>query len=207
MSSAARTTATKTRPATWMGTAISYDVNQDDDYTDHWIAYGPFGMGSSPGDFWNYDSLILAALTEPSDSIMIGERHNDDQVKAGTENATAYQSSFTETSWVGNIDGVPYLIPEGTRPAAPYPYGPNGAGLRDAQSDLGNFLFCDGHAKAMKPTNTNPDPIHQPQNDLWNCIRPDAVFKSKPLLPAKDAARKFQRSPLPNSGSAKEYRS
>src|SRR5690348_8811341 len=49
-------------PAAWMGTAISYDVNQNDDYTDHWIAYGPFGMGSNPGDFWNYDSLTLGAL-------------------------------------------------------------------------------------------------------------------------------------------------
>ncbi|HLK57544.1 MAG TPA: DUF1559 domain-containing protein [Chthonomonadaceae bacterium] len=161
----------KLAPAAWMGIAISYDVNQDDDFTNQWIAYGPFGMGSVPGDFWNYDSLTLAALTEPTDSIMLAERHNADAVMAGTENATAYQSSFTETSWVGAIDGVPYLIPDGTRPPAPYPYGPNGA-VSATHSGLANFLFCDGHSKAMKPTSTNPDPIHQPLNDLWNCIRP-----------------------------------
>ncbi|MCW3097879.1 MAG: prepilin-type N-terminal cleavage/methylation domain [Chthonomonadaceae bacterium] len=161
----------KQAPAAWMGVAISYDVNQDDDYTNHWIAYGPFGMGSKPGDFWNYDSLTLAALTQPTDSIMIAERHNTDAVLAGTENATAYQSSFTETAWVGNIDGVPYLIPDGTRPAAPYPYGPNGA-VSVTHTQLGNFLMCDGHAKAMKPASTNPDPIKRPLDNMWNCIRP-----------------------------------
>ncbi len=160
-----------TAPASWMGTAISYDVNQDDDFTSHWIAYGPFGMGSNPGDFWNYDSLTLGALTEPSDSIMIAERHNTDAVKAGTENAVGFSSSFTETSWVGAIDGVPYLIPDGTRPAAAYPYGPNGA-VSATHTEQGNFLFCDGHSKSMRPAATNPDPINQPLKNLWNCIRP-----------------------------------
>jgi prepilin-type N-terminal cleavage/methylation domain-containing protein/prepilin-type processing-associated H-X9-DG protein len=162
----------KTAPATWMGTAISYDVNQDDDFPGHWVSYGPFGMGSVPGDFWNYDSLTMAALTEPSDSIMLAERHNTDAVLAGTENATGYQSSLTETSWVGEIDGVPYLIPDGTRdPKNAYPYGPNGA-VSATHNLLANFLFCDGHSKAMRPAATNPDPVNQPQNDLWNCIRP-----------------------------------
>jgi prepilin-type N-terminal cleavage/methylation domain-containing protein/prepilin-type processing-associated H-X9-DG protein len=158
-------------PQVWMQTAISYDVNQDDDYTDHWIAYGPFGMGSVPGDFWNYDSLTLAALTEPSDSVMLTERHNADEVAAGTENTIGYSSSFTETSWVGAIDGVPYLIPDGTRPQAAYPYGPNGA-VSATHNEQANFLFCDGHSKSMRPPSTNPDPINRPLDDLWNCIRP-----------------------------------
>jgi prepilin-type N-terminal cleavage/methylation domain-containing protein/prepilin-type processing-associated H-X9-DG protein len=158
-------------PSSWMGVGVSYDVNQDDDYTNHWIAYGPFGMGAGrPGDFWVYDSLTLAQLTLPSNSVMISERHNTDAVQAGTENCTAYHSGFVEQSWVGNIDGVPYLIPDGTRPAAAYPYGPNGA-VSAHHNERADFLFCDGHVKAMRPVDTNPDPVKRPQDNLWNAIR------------------------------------
>lgn len=153
---------------TWEGVGVSYNCNADDDYTSHWIAYGPFGMGSNPGDFWNYNSLTLGQINEPGDSIMVAEEHNSDMLKVGAQNATEYNSGFTETSWVGCCTA---LIPDGTRPAAAYPFGPNGA-VSATHTSLANFLFCDGHVKAMLPIDTNPDPINHPEKDLWNCLRP-----------------------------------
>ena len=36
---------------------------------------------------------------------------------------------------------------------------------------LANFSFSDGHAKSMKPTATNPDPIAKPDLNMWNADR------------------------------------
>jgi hypothetical protein len=33
------------------------------------------------------------------------------------------------------------------------------------------FSFVDGHAKAMNPVTTNPDPVNQPDNNMWNAFR------------------------------------
>ena len=33
------------------------------------------------------------------------------------------------------------------------------------------FSFADGHAKSMNALQTNPDPINQPQNNMWNAVR------------------------------------
>jgi len=152
----------------WEGVGVSYDANSDNDFPGHWVAYGPFGYGSVPGDFWNYNSETLGQIVMPADCIMVAERHNGDALKAGVENATEYNSSFTETSWA-SIDEA--LIPDGTRPPAPYPFGPNGA-VSASHQGRANFLFSDGHVKAIVPSNTNPDPVNQPQADEWNCLRP-----------------------------------
>ena len=62
-------------------------------------------------------------------------------------------------------------MPDGTRSATiAYPNGPNGA-VSAKHVDLANFLFCDGHVKAMKPSATNPDPINRPQDNLWEAKR------------------------------------
>ncbi|HEX5324908.1 MAG TPA: DUF1559 domain-containing protein [Capsulimonadaceae bacterium] len=153
----------------WMGVGVSYDANADNDFPGHWVAYGPFGYGASGGaSFWNYNSETLGQIVMASDCIMVAERHNGDGLKAGVENATEYNSSFTETSWA-SIDEA--LIPDGTRPSAPYPFGPNGA-VSASHQGRANFLFSDGHVKALVPSSTNPDPINKPLDDEWNCLRP-----------------------------------
>jgi prepilin-type processing-associated H-X9-DG protein len=69
-------------------------------------------------------------------------------------------------------------IPDGIRnsalgtPNAVYPYGNRGAVSLptdgpDNLAGTANFSFADGHAKSMAPVATNPDPIGQPQNNMW----------------------------------------
>ncbi|RYG75392.1 MAG: DUF1559 domain-containing protein, partial [Alphaproteobacteria bacterium] len=137
-------------------------------------ALGPFGMGTAPdpSGFWFFDSLSLADIKQPSNGIMLAERYNGDSRSLGGDgNATNYGSGFTTDAWVGNIDPTtPYLIPNGTRAAAKYPNGPNGA-VSAHHSEMANFLFCDGHVKSMKPATTNPDPVNKPTLNMWDVTR------------------------------------
>ena len=158
--------------AAWMGIGISYTVNMDQNYVGgQWIALGPFGMGT--GGFWSYPSLSLAAVGRPADTIMVAERHNGDIRGIGAAgNCTNYHSGFSSLSWGPAIDNppIPIKIPNGTLPAAAFPNGPDGA-VSVKHAGMANFLFCDGHVKAMKPARTNPDPSKQPQDNLWNATR------------------------------------
>lgn len=151
--------------AAWMGVGISYAANMN------WpgnatISWGPFGSASS----WVvYPSRSQGEVALPSSTILLGERHDDDCLKAnGVGNATNYTTGFVTGTY---LDGIcPANIPNGTRAAAPYPNGPNGA-VSAKHNGMANFIFCDGHSKAMKPASTNPDPTNQPQNNLWDARR------------------------------------
>jgi prepilin-type N-terminal cleavage/methylation domain-containing protein/prepilin-type processing-associated H-X9-DG protein len=158
----------------WAGVGISYTVNMESNYVGSaWVVMGPFGMGSGQaGAFWVYESLSQAAINRPAESIMIGERHNSDsKMVGGPCNCTNYHSGFNSLSWAPALSGTPYRIPNGTRPAAAYPNGPNGA-VSTKHSEMANFAFCDGHVKAYRPAMTNPDPVNRPQDNLWVATRP-----------------------------------
>jgi prepilin-type N-terminal cleavage/methylation domain-containing protein/prepilin-type processing-associated H-X9-DG protein len=157
----------------WAGVGISYSVNMEQAYVGgKWIAYGPFGMGSgAPGDFWVYDSLSGADIKRPADSIMIAERYNADAKKLGSPgNPTNYHSGFSSVTWGAALHGTPIKLPDGTRAPAPYPNGPNGA-VSAQHNDMANFIYCDGHSKAMKPAATNPNPVTRPQDNQWIATR------------------------------------
>ena len=158
----------------WAGVGISYTVNMDSNYVGStWIRYGPFGMGSgAPGDFWVYDSLSLADINRAADSIMIAERHNGDLRTLNAPcNCTNYHSGFNRLSWAPALSGASAKIPNGTLPTtAAYPNGPNGA-VSGRHGEMANFIFTDGHVKAMKPAATNPDPVNRPLDNLWDATR------------------------------------
>lgn len=164
------------RPALvpWAGVGISYGANMNNNgYAfGSFKALGPFGLGNETTGFWYIPSLTLADIKQPASGIMLAEKHNgDSRAIGGDGNATNYSAGFTDATWVGNIDGkTPSRIPDGTRAAAKYPNGPNGA-VSAKHSEMANFLFCDGHAKAMKPATTNPNPGARPQDNMWNVTR------------------------------------
>ncbi|MBC8135919.1 MAG: DUF1559 domain-containing protein [Fibrella sp.] len=164
------------RPALipWAGVSISYGANMNNNgYAfGSFKALGPFGLGNESTGFWHIPSLTLADIKQPASGVMLAEKHNgDSRALGGDGNASNYSCGFTEASWVGNIDGTtPSRIPDGTRAAAKYPNGPNGA-VSSRHSEMANFLFCDGHAKAMKPASTNPNPGARPQDNMWNVTR------------------------------------
>jgi prepilin-type N-terminal cleavage/methylation domain-containing protein/prepilin-type processing-associated H-X9-DG protein len=156
----------------WMGVGISYAANIDADYTGSWQVKGPMGMGGVP--IWLYPSKTLAGINRPADTIIVAERYNSiaRQQPEGAGNCTGYSSGLTELSWGANIGGAGALIPDGTRPAdAPFPNSRNGA-VSAKHSEMSNFIFCDGHVKAMRPYATNPDPINRPLDNMWDGTRP-----------------------------------
>ncbi len=115
----------------------------------------------------------IARVGRPAESIMLAEKHEASTTLYYGPNATYFYNSdgYGWGYWWGSG-----YIPEGKRPPADFPYGPNG-GMPDVHSGNANVTFCDGHSKAMKPIATNPgwlydsDPAMLDRN-LWDTTRP-----------------------------------
>ncbi|MCW3062132.1 MAG: prepilin-type N-terminal cleavage/methylation domain [Capsulimonas sp.] len=148
----------------WKGVNCSYAVNGGFGWTSQ------FGWPTRTG-VMSFDNIgcpnggaaTLASLNLPSDTILIGELYSDEATSHG---ATGNWSNFDN-------GGMFYggRIPDPTRPAAAYPNGPNGGvSTHHAGDTLANFAFCDGHVKAMRPTQTNPQPSTATSN-LWDALR------------------------------------
>ena len=114
----------------------------------------------------------LSSVARPAQVVLVAEKHNRDTVAA---NGFSVLSSFSPGMlFSGTSDWDDFGagdIPDGTRAGAAFSHGPDGA-VSTAHLGTSNFLFCDGHAKALKPSNTNPDPINRPGDNLWNAMRP-----------------------------------
>lgn len=157
----------------WAGVGISFTVNSNSNYIgSSWVVYGPFGMGAGPeGAFWVYPSMSQTQINQIASTIIMAERHNDDVKKAGGPcNCTNYHAGFSELSWGPVLSGTPIRIPNGTRVAAAYPNGPDGA-VSVKHANQSSFLFADGHAKSARPSSTNPDPVNKPRENQWNGVR------------------------------------
>ena len=143
----------------------------------------PIGAaGVHIGGCWMYasfrcDSLNESAVTQPSTSILVGEKHGGQFPGwAGTGNKSAF--GMVATFAAGSVASHGELdahgkIPDGTRAAVSdrsNPNGPNGS-ASDAHFERTNFLFLDGHVKSMKPVDTNPNPGARPLDNMWNSTR------------------------------------
>lgn len=164
----------------WEGWGISYAANSfygnwccAPNWTSGFLLEGPMGVANNG---WWLDGAAnnLATMTQPAGTILMAEKHNHDTTYWGGN-----ASAFSPNGLIGgpNIDNIGWgdqLEPDGNpqdrNPNAPYPNGPNGA-VSATHNQMSNFTFCDGHTKAMRPTATNPDPINQPQNNMWNGTR------------------------------------
>ena len=72
----------------------------------------------------------------------------------------------------GARDGQPYQAPDYTTGAAYVVNKDNRLGAISAPyGGMAIFAFADGHAKAMNPVATNPDPNTNPEKNLWNAYR------------------------------------
>jgi prepilin-type N-terminal cleavage/methylation domain-containing protein/prepilin-type processing-associated H-X9-DG protein len=126
------------------------------------------------------NSRAMAGVNRPADTILIGEKYDRDAFKAtGWVGTRAPLGGTTMFYNMGNFWG-PGLIPDGGKPGIPeryngnnpkpYPDGPNGAASAQ-HSEFTNFVFVDGHAKAIRPTATNPDGKNRPQDNMWDATR------------------------------------
>ena len=107
----------------------------------------------------------LGSVSRPAETIMIAEKHDPTNTSDWGMGCLLSGVNWWDAGY------SPGEIPDGLLPSTnPYPTGPNGA-VWAGHNLLSNFAFCDGHVKAMYPIRTNPDPIHQPQNNMWNALR------------------------------------
>ena len=157
----------------WAGVPISYAANGYMAYENSdakWDVIGVMGMSQT----WMGSTIrSLASTTRPSDTIMIAEKHEDDAVKNtttkyGVLSAWGPGDIFSNVNWWDTWASG--YMPDGTRPAAAYPNGPNGA-VSIKHNDMSNFLFVDGHVKTMRPVQTDPDPDKLPELNMWDATR------------------------------------
>ena len=166
--------------ASWKGVDGSYAVNGVVGWPSQFgWSYSRIGvMTYSNFGLKNGSAATLSSLNRPSDTILLGEEYHSDMqtYNSGDGNWSNFGDGglITGQSWLWYGS----MLPDNTRAAAAYPNGPNGAiSAHHAGNTLTNFAFTDGHVKAMRPSQTNPQPptgydaVGEPVSNLWDAIR------------------------------------
>ena len=158
----------------WQNISLSYAANgymRYENRNSNWNVAGVMGMSQ---DWMGETVRTIADVNRPTDTIMIGEKHSGDSIKAGgTGNSSIWGPGciFTNVNWWNSAGAGE--IPDGSKAVAVYPNGPDGA-VSVKHSSFANFVFADGHAKAMKPPSTNPQKGTQAEKDaanMWDATR------------------------------------
>lgn len=170
----------------WAGVELSYASNG----LQGWYAANNYQGGcvgvmcdTQPyGSMSTVEAPVLSAkVGEPAGSIMLAESYNSDVAAAGVGTPPGSFSAFGNYGVISGMtwdaDGLP--IPGtcgkgGNWPATcttSFPDTINGAvSTHHAGQTLANFLFCDGHVKAMHPIDTNP--TNTESTNMWVALRP-----------------------------------
>ncbi len=152
-------------PISWNGVGISFAPNAAQNY--NYTAQGVFGLWEDGNGYWSQPSPTSSQIVQPAATIAMAERHNDVLVSVGSDNTTLYSCPFYGFTWIEFL-GIGALTPDGSRnPSTAFPYGPNGAVTTDSTGKA-IFSFADSHAKALSPTQTDPDFFNQPAKNMWD---------------------------------------
>ncbi len=122
------------------------------------------------------NTRALAELESPSTIVMVTDKFSSDTSTLSTTDAPYGNSSgFNRFSVIG-LAGNGSDIPSGNRSTTGY--GPNTRmGLVSGRHlDTANFLFADGHVKALKPELTNPDGNYYAWNGTRNYNNPKYLW-------------------------------
>jgi len=157
----------------WAGIALSFACNG---YYGNWVGSnfelrGAMGIGNNSG-WLGGPSNSSSAMTLPSETVLATEKHTQDLLTIA--NNPGNLSSY----YIGGVFGgdapngaggwAPMRIPDGTRAVtAKWPDGQNGS-VSAKYTDQAVFVFVDGHAKALKPVVTNPNPTANPEKNMWD---------------------------------------
>jgi prepilin-type N-terminal cleavage/methylation domain-containing protein/prepilin-type processing-associated H-X9-DG protein len=174
-----------TPPFTWAGIRLSYATNG---LLSNWLQQvtnnystisggnliGVIGMAQPTTDGTGWMGTVSAtdaSVTYPAATVLFTEKdavYPDASVSDGDLQYWGPGCVYSGVSWWDYT--APGEIPNGLLPATALgqydPAGPNGA-VMAVHTKRANFAFCDGHVKSMIPTQTDPDPVNQPQNDMW----------------------------------------
>ena len=132
--------------------------------------------------------MNASAITQPAGTVLVAEHDSDDVAKWQAANGGACCSGGGVFSAFGPwsvFNDQSVWGPDGIPNGGPAPAGDNGTafatgvGFNNDSSGAvsikyGNtsvFVFCDGHAKSMVPSATNPNETAQPQNNMWDALR------------------------------------
>lgn len=164
---------------TWCGKDISWAANSHAGNASAGNFF--YGVVAVDNDWVGPNQVArpMAEVKAPAATILLAEKHSADFKETAAPGAANWLAGNWVRNWPTNVfngdmlDGTWYgFIPDGTRAAtAQFPMGREG-GVTSKHAGMSNFVFCDGHVKAMKPIATNPDPVTRPQDNLWNAIRP-----------------------------------
>ncbi|MDR3690254.1 MAG: prepilin-type N-terminal cleavage/methylation domain-containing protein [Fimbriimonas sp.] len=179
----------------WAGIPISFGVNayyhpqnslvtQSCGCTGHCVPSGLFvpmvQPDACPGSWFTADTISSTQVTKPGETIMLADKFDYDAIAQGGDGNTSSFFGSPEfciqcTQDSGNWNwAAPVQIPDGTRPlessSNPFPKGPRGA-ISLTNANHANFSFADGHSKTLNPVATDPDPVNQPLNNMWNSLR------------------------------------
>lgn len=139
---------------------------------------GLIGIG---GETWldkGNGSQPEANIGLPAQTILLAEKHSAKSRWPGAFRAGVASNFGPNSTFLGPVTGGTgwgeMHIPDGTKAMAES--APNARDGRHGavsvhNNGMSNFLFADGHAKAMKPEQTNPDPVNRPQDNMWNALR------------------------------------
>ncbi len=156
----------------WCGVALGYPANAFHSGWNGSYAYaqGPINYVASSGATWlELGAVSVSKMSRPADTILTAEKH-------ASESNGNYPGVFCSTGAptgdviTGNMDDFGQWAPDGSRADGAYPRGKNG-GVSAKHNEQATFSFCDGHAKSMKPVQTNPDPAHHWELNLWDGTR------------------------------------
>jgi prepilin-type N-terminal cleavage/methylation domain-containing protein/prepilin-type processing-associated H-X9-DG protein len=176
----------------WAGVAISFGANAAQIFSNSTGSAVQIGMYCDPVFNGNENSFSTTSITQPAATVLLANKYNKDAQTfgAGVGVTSAWPSGvFCNMDWgVWGTDmdhaWAPGEIPNGNPFGAgsawwwsynnhtdgKYPNGASGAvGL--TPTGRSNFSFSDGHAKSMNASATNPDPINQPANNMWDATR------------------------------------
>jgi prepilin-type N-terminal cleavage/methylation domain-containing protein/prepilin-type processing-associated H-X9-DG protein len=160
----------------WCGVGISYGVNGYQKTPNSNATNGVVALDNSWAS--GASAIGLGQITRPSDTILLAEKFSGDQhLAANGFMGGTYVQMWPENIFLGNqyYDGWADAIPNdtGTTPGGAWPEGTDGGVTAHYSGDplknaMANFLFVDGHSKAMHPGQTNPDPTNHPELNMWD---------------------------------------
>lgn len=165
-----------TNDYSWAGPRMSYVANGLIQWNGS--ANANFGI-MTRGESWIQDFGVqtLAGVSRSADTVMLAERAAIYPTASTTPGSAYLWGPGCLLTNVPADDVAPQAIPDGSRAATVNPYDPAGknGGVTPLHAGMGNFAFADGHVKAMKPEQTNPQTGTQAQRDsanMWNALRP-----------------------------------
>jgi len=177
----------------WAGVGISFATNGWlTGWNNGFLLHGPMGVEGWSGWLNGADgtngSLMAGQITQPAGTVLLAEHDSDDVATWQKANGGPCCGGLGNYSGFGPWgvlndqsvwgpdsipNGAPVASPNGTAHAGGIGFNNDSSGAVSVKYSGATsvFVFCDGHAKSMVPSATNPNETSQPQNNMWDGLR------------------------------------